>query len=914
MKKITKFLVVALSLALLLGAVIGISASAADDGSEGSWVISKNVSYSENIYLMLAVDATKVADQSLLSVNLTIDGVDKVYPFNEFVYKADLYSGDDVATPAYTVNTLGVAAKDMLDTITIEVLYDGESVETTTYSVAEYFYQRLYKDELILATETADVNKKSLYLSSLKYGNAAQKLLASADALYLEDTIYVDSPVAGVDTLFDSRNTLVLPEGYYSVKSYVDGKAVTSVVEGGEYAIVNSAIITDITPAEREKYGLPLNSLTFDSYETGSSWAYDSAASVGVGIGQQTDPIYTATVKEESDGNKYLSLDKTGKKTVDSSNAMLWLTIQNKAHVNGGPNVFESRMSFTPTKGTVIFRFYDGRPASSASGGTEISSSARIKMATSNGYVTLGGVSTGVKAGEWFTLRFVLASTGITAYVVDEYGELTLITSNTIDHSAVTAVQYTYSSDDLGMINCDYIYFGSENMFPAGYTIPTKAETFEGEEAATLDSTSVFGSNVLLRQYIQSAATSTTSIVEENGTKHYSMDKSVGASSNSQTWLVVQRTDTSTSDTKLIFESKMRLKQYDNSSAYLRFYNGRTASNANNGTVFGSGSGRNIMFYSNGGKVYFNKVDTGVKDNEWFVMRLEVSGTTVVGYFYDPDTGALLSGITVDKSSDWSGIDASTATSMVYMNDSNVALKLDMDSVYFGTSKNYDGGFVQKEESDDVPEVTELENAATISTDNTVTGTHKVVKDIITNSYIGITDDLSAVSGSGQPIFRYKSRTSANGFDTYNFETKMKFDKNANGEFVCANTNSGIDYRIQTASSSSKSNVLQVMIYVTNGKLTIRNYQGQVQGEEIVTNISAFKWFTIKATYASKATTATMVVTDGVNEYTLTADVPEAEQVDISAITQLSHVPNTSFVGHVEVKEATIRFSNSAAE
>ena len=64
MKKITKFLVVALSLVLLVGAIVGVSASAADSetptysATSHQFIISANVSYAGKLHLRFAIDPT----------------------------------------------------------------------------------------------------------------------------------------------------------------------------------------------------------------------------------------------------------------------------------------------------------------------------------------------------------------------------------------------------------------------------------------------------------------------------------------------------------------------------------------------------------------------------------------------------------------------------------------------------------------------------------------------------------------------------------------------------------------------------------------------------------------------------------------------------------------------------------------
>ena len=187
MKKLTAIFAVVLTLALLLGAVVGVSASAAEDTpaaqADEKWVISANVAYADDIHPYFAIDATLVADASLLSV--TVGGRDAA------VSQEPISIKDGVS--AYVVEAAGVPAKNMGKALPIVVTYNGEVVEETSYSVAEYFYERLYKNDVINATEAADLLRKELYLSTLEYGAAAQKVLAPGTTPVTE-LVFVDSP------------------------------------------------------------------------------------------------------------------------------------------------------------------------------------------------------------------------------------------------------------------------------------------------------------------------------------------------------------------------------------------------------------------------------------------------------------------------------------------------------------------------------------------------------------------------------------------------------------------------------------------------------------------------------------------------------------------------------------------------
>ena len=163
MKRFTKIFVAVLALALLVGGVVGISAAAEENDQK--WVVSSNVSYADEIFPYFAIDATLAADPTNLKV--TVDGEEaKLTATNK-----DIYGNGTVFAHVY-VGT-GVAPKDMAAELEIIVTYDDVVVEETTYSVAQYFYERLYKNGIVNATTASDLLKKELYIATLEYGAAA---------------------------------------------------------------------------------------------------------------------------------------------------------------------------------------------------------------------------------------------------------------------------------------------------------------------------------------------------------------------------------------------------------------------------------------------------------------------------------------------------------------------------------------------------------------------------------------------------------------------------------------------------------------------------------------------------------------------------------------------------------------------
>ena len=261
MKKITKLLVAVLSVVLLLGAVVGISASAGVLESADRWIYSANVEYGDDLHLYFAIPTSKVVNGEYPTLTVKNDkGVVRAENIGPKL-------GEDSTTPVTTVNpgvncyvyiTPGVSAKDMADVFTIEVHSGGQVVESIKYSVAEYFFTRLYVNSLADATgvATGDVTeeeaaknlaRKNLYFSSLRYGAAAQKLLAQ-DSDLLENQIHISNN--GANSMSTAGSMIELGEGKWSVTSYyLDGSVVNSVVEAGKYQ-VNASV--KIAPAAED--------------------------------------------------------------------------------------------------------------------------------------------------------------------------------------------------------------------------------------------------------------------------------------------------------------------------------------------------------------------------------------------------------------------------------------------------------------------------------------------------------------------------------------------------------------------------------------------------------------------------------------------------------------------------------------
>ncbi|MBQ8583633.1 MAG: hypothetical protein IJ488_03370 [Clostridia bacterium] len=191
-RKTSKLIILALSLALLIGSAVGIAVSANE--ATAPTILSKNVAADGNFCLMFAVDPATCAgeDVTLTVYNTNPEGLEgdalasaTVQTITKPVTDTqpeDLDGNPETAkTDVLVFTTKGVAAKDIADEwyITVE---SGDLSTTEKYSVREYAFERLYKDQTILAAGgTYEYRQKQFYLSILAVGSTAQDLLVNAE-------------------------------------------------------------------------------------------------------------------------------------------------------------------------------------------------------------------------------------------------------------------------------------------------------------------------------------------------------------------------------------------------------------------------------------------------------------------------------------------------------------------------------------------------------------------------------------------------------------------------------------------------------------------------------------------------------------------------------------------------------------
>lgn len=169
-----RILVLVLSIALLIGSVVCISAAAAEDiGTKGQFG-AISINYGDKIYVRVEVDATEEEITSGdVVVSYTLNGETK----NATYFETE---GEHV-----WVLTEGIAAYDLAEELVFSSTVGGAQVEQNrTYSVAQFLYKMLYTNSGI------SEEYRNLYNSLLAYGKAAQIALnKNTDSLVTDSTL-----------------------------------------------------------------------------------------------------------------------------------------------------------------------------------------------------------------------------------------------------------------------------------------------------------------------------------------------------------------------------------------------------------------------------------------------------------------------------------------------------------------------------------------------------------------------------------------------------------------------------------------------------------------------------------------------------------------------------------------------------
>ena len=175
--KFFKILAPIVSLGLLVGALVGINVQAAEVEASTPEIISMNVEYGSELYLLYAVDKSTVAGTPALEI-VNADGTEVISTVSE--YSETTVNG----VACYVFKTSGFAPGQLNKAEYVRAVGENGAGAVVKYSIEDYLYTRLYKNGFAAKTaaDGKDYDKRNLYFWTLEYGKSAQEVFYSDDA------------------------------------------------------------------------------------------------------------------------------------------------------------------------------------------------------------------------------------------------------------------------------------------------------------------------------------------------------------------------------------------------------------------------------------------------------------------------------------------------------------------------------------------------------------------------------------------------------------------------------------------------------------------------------------------------------------------------------------------------------------
>lgn len=283
MKKSTKiFSILLVSLITLMSVVCITSFATESDTLEVTLV--KNISVSDKIQAMYAVKVENgiTAENTTLTVydaDPSLDGANVVWTGNGETREMEQFNND-----SYIVfYTNRVALYEMAETFYIEVESDGKKSAVETYSVAEYLFDRLYKDDFVNKTEVdgEDYSRKLFYEGLIQTGGAAHTVITNTVEKSIDDLAYVyvngatlaDGSVKAIVNKGETVTLGTLPNAKsWSITSYVNGASETIETKDSTLVLEGCAVITVVSDVGKGEY------YNNTAYSSDAKYNYDGLA------------------------------------------------------------------------------------------------------------------------------------------------------------------------------------------------------------------------------------------------------------------------------------------------------------------------------------------------------------------------------------------------------------------------------------------------------------------------------------------------------------------------------------------------------------------------------------------------------------------------------------------------------------
>lgn len=430
----SRILILALSLVILVGAMVGFSSSA-EDTEYTNEIVSMNIAYGDTVQVLIALDAP-IDNQD----GITVKYIDP----NGDEQTATYWKTMDVkGTNRPVWYTKGISAKDLGQDVVATVYVDGEAISTANVSVAHYLYTKLYKEGYINAQSETDLHKKALYQNLLTYAASAETVLwndkaenASNQRVLITDKMFVyakdgtvdagktaDADVLTKDEQFTLNFTGTVPEGYEFTGIWLSSVDGTSVIKDGVATKptvhgVYEPVFNPSTHTAGKYYASATEGTRYD-FDTKLNLSGDNQADLSV-YNAETNPTgILANELSASDGyaslvtDKFSTLDNSTGELVFNMTSTDWtgFNIANKVDTVGSAGskyiaefdfTYIDSTAYTGTSSTDDVAFYIG-PTSYNENSTYMHSITHAKFEADREVMMFGNVP--VAKGKTYTIR-----------------------------------------------------------------------------------------------------------------------------------------------------------------------------------------------------------------------------------------------------------------------------------------------------------------------------------------------------------------------------------------------------------------------------------------------------------------------------------------------------------------------------
>ena len=404
--KALKTAIATLSVLLVLVAAMCINVMA-EDTPVTPEIISKNVSFDDNLHLYFAVPAEGIDVANItLNVYEDADGQNEIQtPRSPAVNKNDgTYIHNVNGVSCYIFRTIGIAPKEADKVIYVQAVntVDGEEYksEIVGYNIVTYLNEMLYKKGYITATSGKALTQKNLYLNTLDYCSWAQDLFlnyndsdAENDAPLFNEYHYVyvkDGTVDGEDSGFYLNNeeaTLVATNAgnkQWEITKYVDGVATVSTLALDKKLTVDASMtIKLVDDAEAVMKGTVrfdsadnLSDFSLVAMKAGAVWDNGKVKLTGDGTGSVTERfrVYPTGANSGKDTIVF-EADVTIDNTIDSAKPNGIIYLSPLSVTTSGSTAVGTKISlqFTSSKNQANVYLNNGSYSGSSQVGTNLS-------------------------------------------------------------------------------------------------------------------------------------------------------------------------------------------------------------------------------------------------------------------------------------------------------------------------------------------------------------------------------------------------------------------------------------------------------------------------------------------------------------------------------------------------------------